>query len=279
MQQELIETILAFAGEASGIALTEQANLSATEKADASYVTQVDLRLSELAFTRLSKVVPESSIVSEENLQNLSSLRADYPGTDDEITLFIDPIDGTRNYFHNMPLFGVSIGVFRNREPWMGVVVFPALDELFCFDGRKATITTGAFRGNAERRPLVLDAHVLDMNSVMLFANSFVRHYQWRYDVCTSLVTACVALNSCWPLVRRGVGTILNDHIWDFAGAWPILQSVGFELRGLDSERLFTKYHYKDYDDDTHLLKEPVVVSRPEHFRSIKAGIIPGGWA
>ncbi|MDA3948969.1 MAG: hypothetical protein PF508_07060 [Spirochaeta sp.] len=276
MKNEILGAVLDYAKAAGEIAIAEQKNLSAHLKPDDSYVTDVDLRLSELAFRSFSGVVPESQIVSEERLDNLRTV--DEGRDSGNITVFIDPIDGTRNYFHNMPLYGISVGVFRDRIPWLGVVAFPGLDELFYCDDDNAYLVTGTFRGNRTQTILSGEDAELNTNAVVLLANSYVRKYRWSYDVCTAMVTACVSLNLCWPMLRRGIGTIIGDHIWDFAGSWPVLQHLGFEFRGIETGKRMERYDPGDYNPENLMLKEPVLVSRPNHFNALRQGVVEGAW-
>ena len=57
----------------------------------------------------------------------------------------LDPIDGTRLYANRMPLFGISIGLIKDLKPWLGVVYFPMLKELFYCDGTEAYFVQDAF--------------------------------------------------------------------------------------------------------------------------------------
>lgn len=43
----------------------------------------------------------------------------------------LDPLDGTLNYSKRIPYFAVSIGVFRQRKPILGVIYNPILEEMF----------------------------------------------------------------------------------------------------------------------------------------------------
>ena len=43
----------------------------------------------------------------------------------------VDPLDGTMNFVHGLPLFAVSIGLVRRGHPCLGVVYDPMHDELF----------------------------------------------------------------------------------------------------------------------------------------------------
>lgn len=73
----------------------------------------------------------------------LEILRAEFPkhnflseevGKEDngsEYWWVIDPIDGTGPYFSGMPTFGISIGLLKNGKPHLGIINFPALNNLY----------------------------------------------------------------------------------------------------------------------------------------------------
>lgn len=48
-----------------------------------------------------------------------------------EVRWIIDPLDGTTNFLHGVPIFCVSIGIERKGELVAGVVYDPNLDEMF----------------------------------------------------------------------------------------------------------------------------------------------------
>jgi len=65
----------------------------------------------------------------------------------DEPTWIIDPVDGTMNFVHGLPLVAISIGLLINKQPVLGIVYNPILDQMFT-----AKIGQGAFfNGNPMR--------------------------------------------------------------------------------------------------------------------------------
>ena len=52
-------------------------------------------------------------------------------GSATDYTWVIDPLDGTTNYLHGLPIYCVSIGIERKGEIVAGVVYDPNLDEMF----------------------------------------------------------------------------------------------------------------------------------------------------
>lgn len=85
-------------------------------------VTEYDLASESLLKTCLTHIAPESAFLGEESglTQGTSNL-----------TWVVDPLDGTVNYAHGIPIFSVSIAAVRNAEILLGVVYHPLLDEMF----------------------------------------------------------------------------------------------------------------------------------------------------
>src|SRR5439155_10156521 len=85
-------------------------------------VTEMDARAEELIVGRLRAAFPEDGILAEER-----GARRGRSGR----RWIIDPLDGTTNYAHGLPIFGVSIGLEVDRRMEIGVVFDPSRDELF----------------------------------------------------------------------------------------------------------------------------------------------------
>ena len=52
-------------------------------------------------------------------------------GVDPQHRWIVDPLDGTTNFLHGIPMFCVSIALERDGQIVAGVVYNPALDELY----------------------------------------------------------------------------------------------------------------------------------------------------
>ncbi len=90
-----------------------------------------------------NNLVTEYDLLSEKSI--IDFIKSKYPnhiflaeesgktGANDseEIIWIIDPLDGTVNFAHSIPLFSVSIAAVKNGEILVGVVYHPLLDELF----------------------------------------------------------------------------------------------------------------------------------------------------
>ncbi|HKJ25068.1 MAG TPA: inositol monophosphatase family protein, partial [Myxococcota bacterium] len=104
-----------------------------TKSADVDLVTEVDRACEEIVVAAVQKERPGDAILAEEG-----GLR-DVPGA--PWRWVVDPLDGTTNFAHGYPCFGVSIGVELEGRAVVGVVYNPILDELY-----HAVRGGGAFR-------------------------------------------------------------------------------------------------------------------------------------
>jgi myo-inositol-1(or 4)-monophosphatase len=85
-------------------------------------VTEVDRQSEKVLLGEIQRVFPGHQIVSEE-IGLVPGNSADQ--------WFVDPLDGTVNYAHGIPIFGVSIAYAREGVVTLGVVYDPMRDELF----------------------------------------------------------------------------------------------------------------------------------------------------
>lgn len=90
-------------------------------KSKNDFVTVVDKRSEKLIVSMIRKRFPSHSILGEEGTAQAGS----------GVTWIIDPLDGTSNYIHELPVFAVSIGVLEKGRLRAGVVFDPVHDELF----------------------------------------------------------------------------------------------------------------------------------------------------
>jgi myo-inositol-1(or 4)-monophosphatase len=95
-------------------------------------VTEYDLIAERTIISTIKNTFPDHFILSEEAGENSS---------DSEYRWIIDPLDGTVNFAHSIPIFCVSIGVEFHSEMICGVIYNPMLDELFIAEkGKGATL-------------------------------------------------------------------------------------------------------------------------------------------
>ncbi|MBC8216508.1 MAG: inositol monophosphatase [Candidatus Marinimicrobia bacterium] len=103
-------------------------------KGKTDLVTETDRRSEDAIISHIQATFPDHSILAEES------------GTtyrDSDYLWVIDPLDGTTNFVHGYPSFGVSIAVLQNGEPIVGVVVELPVNRVYT-----AVKNAGAFCDN-----------------------------------------------------------------------------------------------------------------------------------
>ena len=93
-----------------------------TKSSPTDMVTQYDKASEEMVTAGLQSLRPHDGIVGEEG--------ASREGTSG-ITWHIDPIDGTSNFYFDIPMWAVSIGAVDKNGPIAGAVYAPALGDMF----------------------------------------------------------------------------------------------------------------------------------------------------
>ncbi|MCT8988975.1 inositol monophosphatase [Chelativorans sp. SCAU2101] len=101
----------------------EVQNLQVSLKGPGDYVSQADRRAEEILFTELSRARPGYSFLMEE--------RGVVEGDDQQHRWIVDPLDGTTNFLHGIPIFSISIALERQGQLVAGVIYNPAMDELY----------------------------------------------------------------------------------------------------------------------------------------------------
>lgn len=92
------------------------------QKGTHDFVSYVDETAERLIVDGLKGLWPDAGFITEEGTERQNE--SDYHW-------IIDPLDGTTNFLHGVPLYSVSIALVHRRTPVVGVVYEPNLDECF----------------------------------------------------------------------------------------------------------------------------------------------------
>jgi myo-inositol-1(or 4)-monophosphatase len=234
MARDDLKSCLDAACEAArrGAAVLEsfRGRLQVREKARADLVTDADLGSQQVIRAYLQERFPTHQFLGEEED---GSGRPDRDGAP---TWIVDPLDGTTNYVHDVPLYCVSIGLVHRGEPLVGVVYDPRHEELF-----HAARGHGAFLG--ERRLRVSDTEDL---SQALLATGFPPDvagqerslHWWKYFSFRARSlrrTGSTALNLAYLAAGRYDGYwAFDNHPWDVAGGFALVLEAGGILTRAD---------------------------------------------
>lgn len=190
-------------------------------------VTEVDKMSENKIIEIIKNDFPEHNIVSEEAGELFQ---------ESDFKWIIDPIDGTVNYAHSIPLTCVSIAIEKNNEIIMGVVFNPMSDEFFiseknsgaflnekkikvsdCSNIEKSLLVTGFPYNSASFKPDPLN----------VFSKFIKRDLPIRR-------LGSAALDLCWTACGRFEGFWeYNLNAWDVAAGVLILNEAGGRVTNL----------------------------------------------
>ena len=124
--------------------LGEIENLQVSLKGPGDFVSLADKKAEKTLFEELSKARPGYGFLMEES--------GVVEGTDKSHVWHIDPLDGTSNFLHGIPIFAVSVGLERDGQMVAGLVYNPAVDEMYIAErGQGAWLNNHRLRVAARR--------------------------------------------------------------------------------------------------------------------------------
>lgn len=100
----------------------DRGRLSVSVKGRHDYVTEVDHEAEAAVVEVLHRRAPGHAVLAEEGSGR---------GADSAYRWIVDPLDGTTNFIHGVPVFAVSIGLEDERGLAAGCVFDPCRDEMF----------------------------------------------------------------------------------------------------------------------------------------------------
>ena len=108
--------------------------IEVSEKSKQDYVTQIDLEVEKFLKEKIKEKFPSHSILAEESGETEKS---------SEYKWIIDPLDGTTNFIHRIPMCAISIGLEYKKEIIAGIVYNPITEELFYAEKGKGALGNG----------------------------------------------------------------------------------------------------------------------------------------
>ena len=212
------------ANDVGSFILEERKSFSTSDvkyKAKNDLVSYVDTEAEKMIVSRLSEVFPEAGFITEEKT-------IDKVG--DEYNWIIDPLDGTTNFIHGLPLYSTCIGLMKGNEVLLGVVYEINKDECFY-----ATKGNGAF---CNGQPIkVTPAKSIDES---LFATGFPIHNFEKLDQYLAILNQL--MKNAHGLRRLGSAAVdlayvacgrcegffeYNLNPWDVAAGALIVEEAG----------------------------------------------------
>ena len=152
---------------------------------------------------------------------------------------FIDPLDGTINYSHGVPLYCVSIGYASEGRMLLGCVYDPSQDECFTAERGRGAWLNGRPIHAAETPDLAHSLLVTGFPSDMSAAPRDNRVFFTRLTGRTQGVRrlGSAAIDACWVAAGRLDGFWeVQLNAWDIAAGALIAQEAGAVVSNMDGD-------------------------------------------
>ncbi|MCR5786035.1 MAG: inositol monophosphatase [Eubacterium sp.] len=119
---EQIEDIVRECGEIILKADRSDAGIDA-KSGKANFVTKYDKAVQKVLEEKLMAVLPDAVFIGEEEDVHKAA--------GEGYAFVVDPIDGTTNFIKDYHASCISVGILKNKEPYIGVIYNPYLDEMY----------------------------------------------------------------------------------------------------------------------------------------------------
>lgn len=219
----MLDVLTGLAHEAGTLALSHFGRLSAASvesKGHLDLVTVADRAVERHVVARLRDVYPDDGVYGEEG--------SAVEGSSGRIWV-IDPIDGTFNFVRGGDQWAVSIGLFENGRPQLGVIHAPAMEltlaggasvpptlngkalaPLSAYDSRKASVGVGLGRAVPEADRLAM----------------------LRFLMCDARISFRCCNSATISMLEVATGEVdgyvgYGESSWDVMAAYPILLALG----------------------------------------------------
>jgi len=228
MEKRLIEII-----KEAGEILKEGyfSNKDVNFKAKKDLVTKYDVGIENFLKEKFLKEFIDFNVIAEES---------DNSNIEFNNSIIVDPIDGTTNFVNQLPHTCISVGVYKDKKPYLGIVYNPILDELYT-----ATIGKGAFLNgqkievsseNNFQKALISTGFPYTSGTCEDDLNDVIKKIKTILPKCQDIRRlGSAALDLCY--VARGMYEgyyEMNLKAWDVSAGIIILNEAGGKVTNLD---------------------------------------------
>ena len=196
-------------------------------------VTEFDKRSEEVILSAIQREFPEHAILAEESGRNK---------TISEYQWVIDPLDGTTNFAHGIPIFSVTLALFHNNSPILGVTYDPLRDEMFSTEsGHGATVNNRPIHVSTQanlERAVISTGFPYDLRTNP--RNNFAQFVQFQLRTQAVRHLASAALDCAWTAMGRLDGYWeFGVQPWDIGAGVLLVREAGGRVTSIDGDNNF----------------------------------------
>jgi myo-inositol-1(or 4)-monophosphatase len=184
VMKEYTTVAIEAAREAGKYLLTQRGKLSPEQidlKALNDFVTYVDHHSEKMIVEKIVNHFPSHQILAEEGTRHTGK---------SEYQWIIDPLDGTKNFIQDVPIFSISIALEKKGEIVIGVVYDPVHDELFMAEKGQ-----GAY---CNQRPIGVNSRKISESIIATGFPFKVKNHLPAYLICfEEIFLECSGMRRC----------------------------------------------------------------------------------
>ena len=240
-------------------------------------VTLADTEAQDALSKAIFNKYPHHDVVGEEDKKDKADIS--------DIVWIIDPLDGTRNFLNGFPIYASSIGLLSKGEHVAGALYIP-------WPNTEGHLIISAVKGMGVRinnKEYVNNKNNSEFNSsgIITLPGSFDRRFKFSKKFKNSSGELRMGGSIAYELALLFLGVsqyavISSSHIWDVAGAIPILFESGYAIKQLSNQGKFSTW--TPFDSFGHLSNNPkyedyrarinpILVSSIDHIEYISENI------
>jgi myo-inositol-1(or 4)-monophosphatase len=216
----------------------EVEQLQVSVKGPANFVTAADTRAEQILYSELAHARPGYGFLMEE--------RGEVKGADQTHRWIVDPLDGTTNFMHGIPIFAISIALEREGDLVAGLIYNPANQETFTAERGK-----GAYLNDRRRLRVAARTEIADC----VLGTGIPHRGRPEHDFFLKELAAVMAasagvrrlgaasLDLAWTAAGRLDGFWeRNLRPWDMAAGIVVLREAGgYVSDGEDKDKMLEK--------------------------------------
>lgn len=158
-----------------------------------------------------------------------------------------DPLDGVDNFQSGIPIWGMSLALYENHWPVLGLFHMPATGDLF-----RAAAGQEAYWNDSPIR--IADRGDLGQESLILTFSRFHQHYRCRFPGKVRALGSTGA-HACYVAMGRADAAIVaHESFKDLAAVRVIVESAGGKLFKTDGSVFFLGDSGEGQKMDEHLM-------------------------
>ncbi len=211
----------------------DRKNAGINEKSGkANLVTVYDKRVQDVLQEKLLKVLPEAVFIGEEEDVHKAAGNG--------YAFIVDPIDGTTNFIKDYRFSCISVGLLKDRNPYIGVVYNPYSDEMF-----SAKTGEGAYLNG---RQIHVSGNTLDKGIVIFGTAPYYEEFSRKtFDIVYEYFKKCMdirrsgsaALDMCYVAAGRAEMYFeLRVCPWDICAGTVIVTEAGGKVHTMEGENV-----------------------------------------